>query len=727
MGTFEQIRRISPYLFGFFALVLVLFFTIGDQTVVDGLVGRRGDPSSQVIGEVNNKPIYYVEFEQKVRERIEQQRNQVEDPTQINEAQIRSQVWREMVEETLLNQEAKKVGIAINAQMLADELIENPPEYLKRSFRDTSGQFQKDLYLDLITNPNQIVNYMGGDPSQLSERQKQQQVQQFRDDLIRIEGYLKRQKLAQRLQTTVEASSSLISPTYSKNNFIHSNSKADLTYLAIKTSDLKDQNIEVSDEEIKNYYDEHKKYYKQDAQRKIKYIAFRMMPSADDSARASRRIDDVVESLNDANTIDEKDSIFDLKISEYGGETHDYQLVKDIPAYAIKYIGMLKEGNVAGPVRTREGVSFFRLDDRRTGENINVKASHILVKFGNDKDSAKAEAKSILKEARGGEDFSSLAMKYSQDPGSGRKGGDLGWFGKGQMVKPFEQAAFKAEAGEIVGPVESQFGYHIIKVDEKSAEEIAYSELSVKPKISTITKNQIYRDANSASKQIEEGISIDTVAKKIDKSVRETQYFESGKPVLGSQYLSDKAFKAELGDVIEPDEYDRLGVVVAQVADVRSAGIKPLKSVRKEIENRLLQNKKLEDLKPVAEQTYSQVKGLNSLEKASEMVNYSVNSLTNIKHKAQISGIGKEPVVAQKIFSLPLNRINEPVKGQNGWYILQIHSRSIPEESKAEEQFVSQMNNLMKTSSNSAFMQWFTQVKENAQIIDNRSDYYKDY
>ncbi len=89
---------------------------------------------------------------------------------------------------------------------------------------------------------------------------------------------------------------------------------------------------------------------------------------------------------------------------------------------------------------------------------VRVKASHILVK-------TEAEAKQIMQKIAAGDDFAKLAKLYSQCP-SGNAGGDLGFFGKGQMVKPFEDACFKANAGDVVGPVKTQFGWHIIKVTD---------------------------------------------------------------------------------------------------------------------------------------------------------------------------------------------------------------------------------------------------------------------
>jgi peptidyl-prolyl cis-trans isomerase C len=88
-----------------------------------------------------------------------------------------------------------------------------------------------------------------------------------------------------------------------------------------------------------------------------------------------------------------------------------------------------------------------------------VRASHILVKTEDD-------AQRMMKRITDGEDFAAVARRFSSCP-SGKNGGDLGWFGKGQMVPEFEQAAFETEPGKVVGPVKTQFGYHVIKVTGK--------------------------------------------------------------------------------------------------------------------------------------------------------------------------------------------------------------------------------------------------------------------
>ena len=91
------------------------------------------------------------------------------------------------------------------------------------------------------------------------------------------------------------------------------------------------------------------------------------------------------------------------------------------------------------------------------------RASHILIDFGQGKDKAKAKAEEIFKQVKADpKAFAEVAKKESADPGSAKEGGDLGWFTKGMMVPAFEDAVFNAKEGDIVGPVESEFGFHII-------------------------------------------------------------------------------------------------------------------------------------------------------------------------------------------------------------------------------------------------------------------------
>lgn len=119
-----------------------------------------------------------------------------------------------------------------------------------------------------------------------------------------------------------------------------------------------------------------------------------------------------------------------------------------------------------------------------------VRASHILV-------STKKEAESLLKKLKAGANFATLAEKNSIDKGSAAKGGDLGFFGRGQMVPAFEKAAFSMKKGEISGPIKTQFGYHIIKVtDLKKGKKTAYDKVkeSLSKKLLTEKRRAAFDD-----------------------------------------------------------------------------------------------------------------------------------------------------------------------------------------------------------------------------------------
>ena len=146
------------------------------------------------------------------------------------------------------------------------------------------------------------------------------------------------------------------------------------------------------------------------------------------------------------------------------------------------YINKLLEKKLNIQITDDEAKKFFEENKADLGEQEQVKASHILVK-------TTEEADNIEKQLKEGKDFAELANQFSIDPGSNKTGGELGFFAKGVMVKEFEEAAFKLNINEVSNPIQTQFGYHIIKVvDKKPAKEANYEEL--KDKIKDYLKQQ---------------------------------------------------------------------------------------------------------------------------------------------------------------------------------------------------------------------------------------------
>ena len=159
-------------------------------------------------------------------------------------------------------------------------------------------------------------------------------------------------------------------------------------------------------------------------------------------------------------------------------------------------ISRLIEKEIADKVALKPGQveDFYKQNPEQFKQPERVRASHILIKFPEDADAAartqaKTKAQQILKDVKAGKDFGALAKQHSQDPGSAVNGGDLGFFQQGQMVGPFNDAAFSLKPGAVSDLVETQFGYHIIKVAEKQPGRTVPLE-EVRPKVEQFLQHQ---------------------------------------------------------------------------------------------------------------------------------------------------------------------------------------------------------------------------------------------
>lgn len=154
------------------------------------------------------------------------------------------------------------------------------------------------------------------------------------------------------------------------------------------------------------------------------------------------------------------------------------------------------ESKILAEVKVTDAVAkdFYDKNQAQMKRPEQVHARHILIRAdanapAADKQKAKAKAEELLARAKKGEDFAKLASENSDDPGSKANGGDLSWFSRGQMVEPFEKAAFSLQPNQISPVVETQFGYHVIQVLEKKAETTVPFE-EAKDRISEFLKNQ---------------------------------------------------------------------------------------------------------------------------------------------------------------------------------------------------------------------------------------------
>lgn len=712
MGTMEKIRQTSPILLAVIAVLFIGFMVIADMD--PSTLMSRSDASSMAVGVVNGEKISYNEFEKRVQEAVENQRSQMGPDAEIDDEPIRQQVWNGMVEEILLRQQAEALGVTVSDEELRTIMLEDPPQQLKQAFTDSTGTFLKDVYLRVMTNPATMKEYF-----------PEQYIPQVQQGILQIEDYLRVSRMQQKLQAAIAASASAIPTTYLQHQYKVENSSADVQYIAINAATVSDQDVQVSDADISAYYNKYKEYYKQKPARKLKYITLALAPSQHDSSSAKTKIERVATALQSATSVEARDTVFSNFFLDYNGTTQDYALAKDLDPLKYSYISSVPDHEVVGPVRLVDGTYFFRVDGRRQGENEQVQASHILINFGDNKDSAKAEATRIYNLAKGGEDFAALATKYSSDQGSAQRGGDLGFFGKGRMVKPFEEAAFAAAVGSVVGPVESQFGFHIIKVISKESNEIKFSEIRIAPLMSTATKNQLRADANKIKEALEAGKSIESIAQEKGYQVNETGFFPKDNPVLGSMSLTLFAFENDVNAVAPPVDSKREGLIVAQVAAARTSGLKSLEDMKEEIRVRVLRQKKLDKLQSKIEEIRRKVASAGSMTAAQSLDSSLDIKTTTVRDNGQVVGLGQEVALTNAAFTLPLNKLSEPIRGEHSYFIVEVTKRTEADmkdfDNKRGELYKSRVARLQS----SAFYRWLNAVKENADIEDNRSAIYR--
>lgn len=727
MGIISRMRDISPYMLVIFVISFIAFMVASDANI--GTILNSSSTGS-VVGTINGEEVSYQEFELRVKEQADMQRQQ-NPQAEVDENIIRQAVWDQFVEEALIRQAGLAAGIKVTQDEVLDIMLDSPPEYLTRNFTDSSGTFNRQAYLDVMTNPDMIAQNIaaGKKAGMIPETvDPAEEVAKFKNSLLKIEDFMYKSRLLEHFRRASGTAASIVSPTYLKNKYVNESSTFDFDYIHFNVNNVDAKSIgKPTDKELQAEYELVKEFTKQKPARKIKYVSFPLEPSKQDTLVASKKIARIQQSLVEAITPEAKVAAFDQYFAEYSGSQLDYQPVKKLAPDVAAILGAGKQGDVIGPITLQSGTFIYKVDSLRSGVNELVKASHILVKFGSNKDSAKAFASQVLARAKKGEDFAALALEYSQDPGSKDRGGEYDYFPKGQMVKPFEDACFNNAPGSVVGPVETDFGYHIIKVSDKISEEIKYSEIMVTVGMTMNTKKQLRRDALSFKQQLDDGQNIESLAKKLKKNVVETMFFDTQMPVLGSQSLTSFAFSNDVGVISDPMELKYYGIVVAQITGKREAGQRLFEDMKDELAQKVVFKKKMNILKSKVNSVYQQIKSSERLFAITQIdPTIEVKTAAKVRNNGLVNGVGNEPALTQKALLAPLNKINEPVAGDNGWYIYQVIQKTNADMSGFAKSKKDMQMTLSTQAASSAYSQWFNALKDKADIQDYRGKLFRD-
>ena len=229
------------------------------------------------------------------------------------------------------------------------------------------------------------------------------------------------------------------------------------------------------------------------------------------------------------------------------------------------------------------------------------------------REAAREEAQRVWQMAVDGEDFEELAKRFSDDPGSKEQGGDLGWFRRGAMVEAFENAAFNLPTGEISEPVETDFGFHIIKVERRRAAEIRARHILISPESSEADVERARELADSVKVRIEAGEDVALLREEYgDPATPDTLEVPFDRLRELPPGFAEPLLQSDSGQVLGPIQFQAQGVerfAVLKVLDVRQGGEYTFEDVEDQIRQRLQQEKLMEKiLDDLRSHTYVQIR-----------------------------------------------------------------------------------------------------------------------
>ncbi len=696
MAVLAKIRKRSALLIGAIALALFAF-------IIQDLIGKGGiGQDSKDVGTVNDKDITFEDFRVKV--------SNVEKSGQgITSTQAANQVWDQEVSIALLTSEFDKLGLRAGEKHLievlkADQNIGSNPMFL-----NAAGLFDLAKFKEYFkANPEQAQF--------LQEREKSAELNakfQMYNTLVKAALY------------TTEAEGKL--------KYEMEANKVNFAYVAGLYSTIKDSQVKVTDAEIVDFMKKNEKKYKADQSREIEYVLLEDKASAQDEADVKAKItallsgsvvynaktaknDTVAGFRNAVNAIDFVNSNSDVPYDS------TYIAKKSLPATDADQLFNLAPGAIYGPYKY--GNYYCISKSFGTRANVNVKASHILISYEGTqvsnkrekrtKDQALVKAQAILAQVNANPDSFMMLAYSNSDDSSAQQGGDLGYFGPNEMVKPFNDFVFGNAIGKI-GLVETPFGFHIIKVTDKQ-DGIRLATVAQKIEASEATSDKIFTQAtqfemDAANKdfaKLAKDMKL-TVASPVTVTGMEENFASLGnqRAIIRWAFEDDSKVGA-----IKRFELANIGHVIARVKSIDDSGLVPVAQARAYVEPILKNKKKAELIK--AKMTGS------SLEAIAKAAGAKVEQAANITMENPVFGlVGAEPKVVGTAFALTANKVSAPIEGVTGVYVVKNVSTVKAPVLKNHTAYVAKLK--QQTANDAGRI--LPALKANATIEDNRSKF----
>jgi len=659
---------------------------------------------ANLAGKVNGKSISNSQYEEVYKAITENFRrgNPAAELTSETELGLREQAWNTVVDQTLLEQQFEKFGITLQDQEVVDAFDSpNPPTVIRQNFSDpaTGSIDRKKL-----------------DNARRDTRNKELWLQL--EKMVRQE--LKVNKLIRSLQTLARVTEPELADIVSRqfSRFSASFVPVPLSYAGA------DAKFPVTDEEITKYYDEHKELFRQVPSRKADYVFFSLTPSSKDSLAVRTELEAIRGEFSSA----VNDNDFVQKQSDRPtGINVTYSRADFSPSAgsALFSSSNAKPGAIVGPIADRGEYRLLKIKQLATSPQPVARASHILLRFNpaSRDDIQKVRELSVLiyKQLQSGVPFEELAKKYSADPGSAVNGGDVGWFSKERMVPAFSAAVFSARPGAIVGPVQTQFGLHIIKVTGFDQSALLCSEVvrTIRPSSETVDGERRRAMAFQLSAK-EKGFDKSAVAEKmrIDKTGEFGRRTPVG-PIGYSDKIATFAFKAGEGDLSEVLETEK-GFYVLRLTGKNDTGYRLLE---KELKTMITAERIREKRGVFLEKKLSgMARGTGvTLERIASTVGVQVVASDSIRWSdGFIPGYGVDRALVESISGLAPGKLSAPVKTNDGYALVLLKGKILPSGVNAAGERAGIAQQLLRAKQEQLFAEYFASLRKNSKIEDLR-------
>ena len=708
MATLQKIRTRAGLLVAIVIGVSLAAFILGDLLKGGSSMFQR---NRMEVGVIDGESIQYPDFQTKVEDlgEIYKQNYGTGQLDEATWAQVRDQAWQQKISEIVMGKVYKKLGIDISSDELFDMLQgSNIHPIVQQIFRNPeTGQFDRGAVVRFLKNmengavaADQRAYWLNLEQQIVEERTQSKYANMVGKGLY---------------VTKEEAESTLLASSKTVN----------FDYVTLPQNSIPDDQISISESDLKEYYNNNQDLYKTDNSRRIEYITYPVNPSQADFATAQKWINDIKSDYEKTeDVVDFVNANSDVAFEDVWYKKED--LPEDIGAWAFDQNTEI--GAVYGPYQNDESFTLAKLYKSEMMPD-SVEARHILLSVTTqaELDAAQTLADSLKTLIDNGADFAALARQYSTDQGSAVNGGDLGWFTRGQMVKPFENAAFDNKKGE-VSIVTSQYGIHIIQTTQLGKlvpqVQIAYLIRNVIP--STKTYQDVYAKAsefagtNTTREEFDAAIAEQNLTKKV-ATVGENDLSIAG--LENSRPLIRAAYEADENDILQTTQGSPIfelgdNFVIAVLTNITEEGIAPFDDVRTRVELAVSKQKKLDKLVEKVKAEMSSNTDLNSLASALGTEVKSVNSINF--NSFSIPGVGLEPAVIGTVSALPVDKVSTPIEGNNGVFVVMVTS----ETENPVGNVNSEQKRLEQTLAYRASSEAFLTHRNAVEIVDKRSKFY---